>query len=777
MSYNNPFTAKSDLLKSFTLLSYARLASPISNPTNVNEVTFKRFGISQAGEEFNNGWYFGISDASNAKYLQAYCMGSLFFEEGATTNRLILQNGDMMGSVLWKDEVPDWFPMLASVIYENIDEALTRELLKEYLDGNPKLFESLTKDIGGVSNTDMFLDKYFSLEINVGIPVRAGSRIAVAGSGTDHDREVRIYVQVDLDSGLFVDPAIYPVHWENYFIDLQGHNLYAHFTDMFGPLVANGIIRYVGSNGSETGDFLNPAAPAKYVSSAVEAANDYDTVLILDKGDVNLGEKYTENVEIRKPVSITYLNPARIDVTTDVTSLDTFDWPDLPIVTGSLGGSVIGIFQVEGYVSISNLIITGGSFPSSKDYEVKGGGGILAYLSDKTYVSNCFVTRNEVPLGAELDGHGGGVYAYESSSYIFKCNVSGNESSERGGGIFVGRYGWPVIRKNIISLNQSTGARADGGGIAATVAHPGTLSFDEAALEKARQRRIRIIGNQINNNTAEDDGGGVYLSVMAKALFKNNDISFNIAWKAGGGVRASLGSDIEMTQDSIHDNQCSFHFEPDPADLMNGGGGVATRNSDLILTNVILANNINHAFAGGGIFFASSSEGAIGGGEESDLDNWAWLGISSYDDILRDYFLKTEVHIECKGGTTISGNISSRFESQAEDNRKGGGLYLLRYRADDFSALPLIVRIENFIDLDNNYNDKITQLAGDFAQGVVDDAFGAQNPDSADFHLYDMIDEHLPADQQQLINGVANTRTGIAFLDDENSFEYQSRLT
>jgi hypothetical protein len=190
-----------------------------------------------------------------------------------------------------------------------------------------------------------------------------------------------------------------------------------------------------------------------------------------------------------------------------------------------------------------------------------------------------------------------------------------------------------------------------------------------------------------------------------------------------------------------------------------------------------LANNINHAFAGGGIFFASSSEGAIGGGEESDLDNWAWLGISSYDDILRDYFLKAEVHIECKGGTTISGNISSRFESQAEDNRKGGGLYLLRYRADDFSALPLIVRIENFIDLDNNYNDKITQLAGDFAQGVVDDAFGAQNPDSADFHLYDMIDEHLPADQQQLINGVANTRTGIAFLDDENSFEYQSRLT
>ena len=777
MSYNNPFTVKSDLLNSFTLLGYARLATPIGNPATIDEVAFRRFGISHAGEEFNNGWYFGIPDASNAKYLQAFFIGSLFFEKGTGTNRLILENGDMMGSVLWKDEVPDWFPMPGVIIYENIDETLTRELLKEYLDNNPKLFESLTKDMGGVSDTDTFLDKYFGLEIYVGIPVHAGSRIAVAGTGTEHDREVNIYVQVEAATDLFVDPAIYPVHWENYFIDLQGHNLYAHFTNMFGPLVTNGTIRYVGSNGSETGDFLNPNAPAKSVGSAVEAANDYDTVLILDKGDINLGEKYIENVAIRKPVSITYLNPEQIDVTTDVTSLDTFDWPDLPIVTGSLGGSVIGIFQVDGYVSISNLIITGGTFPSNQEYEVQGGGGILAYLSDKTYVHNCFLTRNEVPLGSDLNGHGGGIYAYESSSYIFKCNVSGNESSERGGGIFVGRYGWPVIRKNIISLNQSTGARADGGGIGATIAHPGTTSFDETALEKARNRRIRIIENNITNNTAEDDGGGVYLSVMAKAIFKNNEIAFNIAWKAGGGIRASLGSDIQMTEDSIHDNQCSFHFETDPEDLMNGGGGVAARNSDLILTHVTLTHNINHAFAGGGIFFSSSSEGAIGGSEESDLDGWVWLGISSYDDILRDYFLKTEVQIETKEDTTISGNIASRFESQAEDNRKGGGIYILRYRAADFNALPLIVRIENFIDLENNYNDKITQVSGDVAQGVVDDPFGSANPDSANFHLYDMIDEHLPADQQQLINGVVDSRTGIAFLDAENSFEYQSRLT
>ena len=91
-----------------------------------------------------------------------------------------------------------------------------------------------------------------------------------------------------------------------------------------------------------------------------------------------------------------------------------------------------------------------------------------------------------------------------------------------------------MIRKNIISLNQSTGARADGGGIAATVAHPGTLSFDEAALEKARQRRIRIIGNQINNNTAEDDGGGVYLSVMAKALFKTTTFHSTSPGKPAG---------------------------------------------------------------------------------------------------------------------------------------------------------------------------------------------------------------------------------------------------
>jgi hypothetical protein len=368
-----------------------------------------------------------------------------------------------------------------------------------------------------------------------------------------------------------------------------------------------------------------------------------------------------------------------------------------------------------------------------------------------------------------LNGHGGGIYAYESSSYIFKCNISGNESSERGAGIFVGRYGWPVIRENIISLNNTVGARADGGGIGSMIAMPETISFDNALLDKARNKRIRIIENDITRNTAKDDGGGVYLSVMSKALFKRNEIAFNTCWKSGGGVRASLGSDIQMTGDSIHENQANFHYITDPEEMQNGGGGVASRNADLILTDVTITNNVNHAFAGGGIFLGSSSEGDTDNSEEFGFD-YSMLGLSSYDDVLRDHYLKAEVQIELKGNTAISGNVTSRFQGQAEDSRKGGGLYLLRFEDNEFTALPLKVSIENFFNITNNYNNKITEVTGDVPQIVIDDPSGAGSPDSNNFHLLDMVGLNLPPEQHEPEDWIIDALTVTAYLDDQNSF-------
>ena len=219
---------------------------------------------------------------------------------------------------------------------------------------------------------------------------------------------------------------------------------------------------------------------------------------------------------------------------------------------------------------------------------------------------------------APYKGNGGGINAYYCSPYIFRNFISGNEA-QYGGGIFVGPFAYPVIKDNVVANNT---ALLDGGGICINMAPANfflpdehSVGFNEDEVEKARNSKVLLIQNIVRNNIAHDDGGGVYLSIMAKGGFRENQVHANIAWNAGGGVGATLGSDIEMNGDSIDSNQANYFYktDPDPQEQiesnMNGGGGIAVRNSDLILRNTVVQGNIAHGFAGGGIYFGVSSEG------------------------------------------------------------------------------------------------------------------------------------------------------------------------
>ena len=115
-----------------------------------------------------------------------------------------------------------------------------------------------------------------------GILVKAGDIIGTAGPGTSSDRELTVLMQEELDSALYIDPALYPLHLENYFLDLLDHTLYGNFTDSFGPLVANGAVRFVKSDGGSEGTFASASAPAIDFTTAIAASNDYDTIVGLD---------------------------------------------------------------------------------------------------------------------------------------------------------------------------------------------------------------------------------------------------------------------------------------------------------------------------------------------------------------------------------------------------------------------------------------------------------------------------------------------------------------
>ena len=109
---------------------------------------------------------------------------------------------------------------------------------------------------------------------------------------------------------------------------------------------------------------------------------------------------------------------------------------------------------------------------------------------------------------------------------------------------------------------------------------------------------MRIAENQILENIATDDGGGIYMSVRAYGAFERNVIQSNRARGAGGGLRASFGCDIVMQGDKIISNRSNSSLDV-PA--RSGGGGIAARNSTLLLSDVTIEANTANGFAGGGI--------------------------------------------------------------------------------------------------------------------------------------------------------------------------------
>ena len=232
---------------------------------------------------------------------------------------------------------------------------------------------------------------------------------------------------------------------------------------------------------------------------------------------------------------------------------------------------------------------------------------------------------------------------------------------------------------------------------------------------------------------------------MAKAGFRENQVYTNIAWNAGGGVRATLGSDIEMNGDSIDSNQANYLYktDSDPQEQielnMNGGGGIAVRDSDLILRNTVVQGNIAHGFAGGGIDFSVSTEGPF----DSSL-GWAvegWTGYDDYDDILRTLFMKQKVLLTCDEDVEVIENSCTKFENTTEDFRKGGGIYVSRYKTDTFTALPMEIRIEKLTQVAGNEIDKISQIAASYeATNVIDDIGAIESPHSNEFHLDDMVE-------------------------------------
>lgn len=318
---------------------------------------------------------------------------------------------------------------------------------------------------------------------------------------------------------------------------------------------------------------------------------------------------------------------------------------------------------------------------------------------------------------------GAGISTVYSSAYILRNRITRNVTSGgRGGGIGVALYSWPCIERNLLDHNQAGAPnRRDGGAIGCCVALPDqqgpeltssgllddlfdyinlhvtpadlpnplpffTMSgtarkkairnaiypvlkqfirdrlphwFLTANLNSARTKNIYIIDNRILNNTARDDGGAIYQSIMSQAYLVGNEIRENRALQgAGGGVRTTMASNSVLINNTI-ENNASNH---DRRTTMSGGGGIAARNVQLEIRGGRIAENTANEFAGGAIYFNASDAGGLGIEEISIFH--AILTVA-YGFRATDLAIHSNVEITANRATGSHG--------------KGGGIYVYRY--------------------------------------------------------------------------------------------------
>lgn len=189
------------------------------------------------------------------------------------------------------------------------------------------------------------------------------------------------------------------------------------------------------------------------------------------------------------------------------------------------------------------------------------GGGIA--VSQSTLIMQNSVVDNNT----SQNGSGGGIAAFESVVNISGSVFSNNEAeSFRLGNISVGR---------VAARTSDRPTPGNGGGI--SVVDPSGIRF------------TRILGTTFSGNSADEDGGAIYVQNGAQrrcgsdacvTLF-NNIIIDNFS-RRGGGISATEGGTIEILNTLVSRNQTSMH-----------GGGVFIGGSVLasIMGSTISENN------------------------------------------------------------------------------------------------------------------------------------------------------------------------------------------
>ena len=244
-------------------------------------------------------------------------------------------------------------------------------------------------------------------------------------------------------------------------------------------------------------------------------------------------------------------------------------------VTGnSSQGNGGGIYVEDGSVEIIGGSISGNSAAGTNERGAQGGGGIYAKNSD-VVLTDTTISGNTV-TGSGKDG--GGVLVKNGSLTINDSTISDNTAPDQGGGIHVE---WSALK--ITDSTVSGNKAANGAGI-----------FMADTDVPKNETEHTITKTTIENNTASNLGGGVYVGNNSDVTITDSTLEGNTAASQGGAIVAYSGRNITLDNTTVKGNKAI------------SGGAIHALGTAVTDTHITLENNTeftgNNATSGAGIY-------------------------------------------------------------------------------------------------------------------------------------------------------------------------------
>lgn len=233
-------------------------------------------------------------------------------------------------------------------------------------------------------------------------------------------------------------------------------------------------------------------------------------------------------------------------------------------------------------LTLENLKITGGKVTDL-------GGGIYIKSGNLT-LKNCVVTKNESSLG------GGGIHFGGENLIVEGSGISGNNGDS--GGICVAASSAKTKIKDSDIIKNS--ARSGGGGldlVGESTIEDCEISGNTATAESSTggvggglilafsNKSCKIINSVIKNNTAGENGGGIYINGGTLSLESGAAISENTAGKNGGAIYVTNGGKIKLGGSAV------ITVDDDGNDIWLATGETITVTNTLTPGNIAAAGN------------------------------------------------------------------------------------------------------------------------------------------------------------------------------------------